>query len=146
LPVKMGLIRRLQWIDELWLIREDKEDGLCLRIDPTQRSKYHILLNEPDKKDPDIACVNAIFKITLTELAPNKTNVKVTPLPGWYKITVDVKEHGTFFNASPQSVSKEIPTSTFFEYTFLLKLGELLGEKNMPPINTDITKAKEVIT
>ena len=132
-----------------WGIYNDRDDGLCLSTKIGVKSKFHIPLFEILKKDlmkdPDLGGVLAIFHITLTEISPNKTKVKVTPIPGWYKMFVDSKS-GMPFSRDSHSVSKPLPTSTFFEYTFLLKLGELLGEKNMPPINTDITKAKEVIT
>ena len=123
-----------------WMIIAEKENFQIMICH--NKSNFHKVKGTPsNQQNTSFGEISGFLNIILIPEG-EKTLVKFNT--NKYSINVGRKLDWIPHGGSP--VEKEVPTSTFIEYSFLLKLGELLGEKGMPAINTDPAKGKVVVS
>lgn len=78
-----------------------------------------------------IGTIQADFEVHVVSTSENQTLVSVAAKN--FKQQVG-RRYKIFPHFHKGPVFKDVKSDTYFEYVFLLRLGELLGEKDMPPL------------
>lgn len=78
-----------------------------------------------------IGTIQADFEVHLVFKSASQTLVSVTVKNFEQQVG---RRYRIFPHFHKGPVFEDVKSDTYFEYLFLLRLGELLGEKNMPPI------------
>lgn len=92
-------------------------------------------VEKEDEVDPPeagrIGTIQARFEVRVMAKAANQTLVSIAS-KNFEQIVA--RRYSVFPHFHKGPVFVDVKSDTYFEYLFLLKLGELLGETNMPPI------------
>lgn len=111
----------------------DGKIGIVMR--PHYSNNYWNGVREEDVEYPEAGKIGQIqgeFEIKITE-SGGRTAVEVSVV----KLVQEIgRENVIFPDFKTVGVYKKVPSDTYCEYLFLHKLGELLGEKNMPEVKS----------
>jgi len=99
-----------------WTGREEKRED----VDPPEAGR--------------IGTIQADFEVHLLSKDDNQTLVSVSVKSFTQQVG---RRYKIFPHFTKAPVDIDVKSDTYFEYLFLIKLGELLGEKDMPPIKDD---------
>jgi hypothetical protein len=85
---------------------------------------------ESEPEDGWIGVLSAGFEV---KMIPAGEKCRVQVVPSYFRLQVG-HSHTIFPHFMKIPKFKTVKSDTFFEYLFLQKLGELVGEKDMPPL------------
>lgn len=113
-----------------------QEWGIGIMILPHYSSDYWNGVHEEDVEYPEAGKIGQI---------QGKYEIKVTKNGDQTLVTVDAaklfqqtgRKNVIFPDFKTVGVFKKVPSDTYYEYLFLHKLGELLGETGMPEIKSE---------
>lgn len=119
-----------------WAVELPEHEKYYLLSAYRHMSPYHTIDDPPHNLTGDVVGrVNAAFRIVVQSKGDGLTLVSLVPVY-YYMITSFEERWFSFLFPHGKNVmyTEPVPTSTYYEYAFLLKLGELVKEKGMPTI------------